>query len=120
MVRVKGKQMQDSPRHTAKIGAVWQRGPWSVAPAVLHIGKRFGDTEEKQSVAGYTVANLNVDYTLKNVPGLRAARVGIAVTNLFDKRYVGIINTSDYAVGGLPTYLPGAPRAATLTVNAKF
>ncbi|MBW7900947.1 MAG: TonB-dependent receptor [Rhodocyclaceae bacterium] len=120
VVNVKGKQMQDSPRHTAKIGAVWQRGPWSVAPAVLYIGKRFGDTEEKQSVAGYAVANLNVDYALKNLPGLRAARVGIAVTNLFDKRYVGIINTSDYAVGGLPTYLPGAPRAATLTVNAKF
>lgn len=120
VVNVKGKQMQDAPRHTAKIGAVWHRGPWSVAPAVLHIGKRFGDTEEKQSVPGYTVANLNIDHELKNIAGFRSARVGLAISNLFDKRYIGIINTSDYAVGGLPTYLPGAPRAAALTVNAKF
>ncbi len=120
VVNVKGKQMQDSPRHTAKLGAVWRHGAWAVAPSVLYIGKRFGDTEEKQSVAGHAVANLNVDYDVKGLPGLRTARVGIAVTNLFDKRYIGIINASDYAVGGQPTYLPGAPRAVAMTLQTKF
>jgi iron complex outermembrane receptor protein len=66
------------------------------------------------------VADLNIDYELKDVLGLERLGASLAVSNLFDKRYIGIINASDYAVGGLPTYLPGAPRSVALTVSAKF
>lgn len=120
VVRVDGKQMQDSPRHSAKIGAVWRVGAWSVAPVLRYIGKRFGDTEELEPVSAHAVADLNIDYELKDVLGLERLGASLAVSNLFDKRYIGIINASDYAVGGLPTYLPGAPRSVALTVSAKF
>lgn len=120
VVQVRGMQMQDSPRHMAKVGAVWRIGPWSVTPSVRFTGKRFGDTEEKQAVAGYTVADLGIDYQARNLLGFKQLDLGLSISNLFDRRYIGLINTSDYAVGGLPTYLPGTPRAVALTVRGKF
>lgn len=120
VVNVKGMQMQDAPKHMAKVGAVWRIGPWSIAPSVRFTGKRFGDTEEKQVVSGYTVADLGIDYQARNLLGFKRLDIGLSISNLFDRRYIGLINTSDYAVGGLPTYLPGTPRAAALTVSGKF
>ena len=120
VVNVQGKQMQDSPRHMLKAGMVWRWGGWSFMPSVRYIGKRFGDTEEKQAVDGYTVADLGIAYRTRNVLGFKQMDVDLNISNLFDKRYIGIINTSDYAVGGLPTYLPGTPRALAVKVSAKF
>ncbi len=120
VVNVQGKQMQDSPRHMLKAGMVWRWGGWSFMPSVRYIGKRFGDTEEKQAVDGYAVADLGIAYRTRNVLGFKQMDVDLNISNLFDKRYIGIINTSDYAVGGLPTYLPGTPRALAVKVSAKF
>ena len=120
VVPVSGKQMQDSPKHLFKLGGVWRMGGWSVAPSVRWTGKRFGDTEEKQGVAGYAVADLGISYRLAKVLGFQTMDIDFNVTNLFDRRYIGLINTSDYAVGGLPTYLPGAPRAVVVGVRGKF
>src|SRR5690606_33789506 len=119
-VNTKGKQMQDSPRQMASIGAVWRLGSWSIAPLVRYTGRRFGGTVEDQAVPGYAVADLGIDYALGNVAGLQNLGIGLSVTNLFDKRYIGIINTNDYAVGGLPSYLPGAPRTVALTLSGRF
>ncbi|MBN9463196.1 MAG: TonB-dependent receptor [Burkholderiales bacterium] len=120
IVNTKGKQMQDSPRQMASIGAVWRLGSWSIAPLVRYTGRRFGGTVEDQAVAGYAVADLGIDYALGNVAGLQNLGIGLSVTNIFDKRYIGIINTNDYAVGGLPSYLPGAPRTVAVTLSGRF
>lgn len=120
VVNVKGKQMQDSPKQMASVGAVWRLGSWSVASLVRYTGRRFGGTQEDQPVSGYTVTDLSIDYALGKVAGLQNLGIGLSVTNLFDKRYIGIINTNDYAVGGLPSYLPGAPRTVALTLNGRF
>ncbi|MEQ4617669.1 MAG: TonB-dependent receptor [Corticimicrobacter sp.] len=120
IVNVKGKQMQDSPRHIASLNAYWHPDNWTLMAGLRYIGSRFGDTEEKEKVAAYTVVDLGVGYTLPSTLGLRDLSLNLTVSNLFDKRYIGIIGTSDYAVGGGTSYMPGAPRTIAFNLSGRF
>lgn len=120
VIPVGGKQMQDSPRHMAKATAVWRPGAWTLMLAANHIGSRFGDTEEKERVASHTVFDAGVSYDFSRFMGIRDASLGLTVSNLFDKRYIGVINSSDYTVGGKPSYYPGAPRTVVLALSGRF
>jgi len=120
LVRVKNRQMQDSPRHMVKLNAVWQPGNWTLMAGVRYLGARFGDTEEREKVAGYTLVDASLGYQFGKAAGLRELDVSLSIANLFDKRYIGIIGTSDYAVGGGTSYMPGAARSVVLAASGRF
>lgn len=120
VVPVGGKQMQDSPRHMAKATAIWRPGAWTLMLAANHIGARFGDTEEQERVESHTVVDAGIYYDFSRFMGIRDASLGLTVSNVFDKRYIGVINSSDYAVGGGTSYYPGAPRTVVMSLSGRF
>lgn len=115
-----GKQVPNAPRMLAKLGVDWRSGNWNVSPVVRYVGKRYGDTLNKQKIDGYFLADLHVGYQWKNVAMLQEVGIGLSVLNLFDKRYIGQISASDFDLNAGTTYYAGAPRTAVMTVSARF
>lgn len=115
-----GKQVPNAARVLAKLGIDWRSGNWNVSPVARYVGKRYGDVLNTQQVDAHFLTDFNVGYQWKNFASLRELTFGIAVLNLFDKKYIGQISASDFDVNAGATYYAGAPRTAAMTVSAKF
>jgi len=87
---------------------------------VRYLGSRFGDAEEKEKVDAYTLVDAGLGYRLGSVTGLRELDITLSVSNLFDKRHIGIISASDYSVGGNTSYMPGPMRTVSLNLSGRF
>jgi len=116
--KVKGTQFPDVPNWTFAAGLNWHtRDAWlgggqlTITPIVNYISDRWGDTTRTQYLPGYATVDLNIAYDYQTPIGLFNA--SLTVTNLFDKSYIGFVNTSYYqqAQGTSAYYYPGAPRA---------
>lgn len=121
---VVGKQLPDTPRWQASLGGTWKTpmasGQFSLSPVVRYVGSRYGDTQGTQKVDGYFTADLSVGYQQKL--GLGKLNASLSVQNLFDKQYIGFINTSYYQAtsGTNAYYYPGAPRTVMAKVGYDF
>lgn len=121
VIPIAGKQIADTPKLSAKLGASWQLGPFSVSPLVRYIGARYGDAQETQKISGYTVADLHLGYKPRGLQGYaKDLRFSLSVLNLADKRYIGIITADDRNPGSAPVYYPGAPRTVVVSVTGQF
>ncbi|RZB33115.1 MAG: hypothetical protein SRB2_04180 [Desulfobacteraceae bacterium Eth-SRB2] len=60
----------------------------------------------KEKIDDYAVVNLNLGYTIDDFWGLREAKIGLELSNLFDERYVGAIEASDT---GMADYCANSP-----------
>lgn len=116
----KGKQVPDTPEWLVKFGPTWEDYGFSVTPMVRYVGTRYGDTENKETISDYTVVDLHLSYTMKELLGLKKFTVGLDFINLFDRAYVGQINTSDFVLSNGVTYYPGAPLTVMSSVTAEF
>lgn len=121
VIPVAGKQMADTPKFSAKLGAAWRLGQFTVSPLVRYIGPRFGDALESQKIAGYAVADLHFGYQARSLPGFaRDLGLSLSVLNLTDKRYIGIIAADDRNPGSASVYHPGAPRTVVVSLSGQF
>lgn len=116
----KGKQVPDTPEWMFKFAPTWEQYGFAVTPVVRYIGTRYGDTENKEKIGNYTVVDLHLAYTLKELLGLKKFTIGLDFINLFDRRYVGQINTSDFALSNSVTYYPGAPFTVMSSITAEI
>lgn len=115
-----GKQVADAPRVMAKLGASYRLGGWMLTPTARYVGARYGNALNTQKLSSYSVADLDIQYDFGRVGGFRSVTAALSVTNLFDRRYVGIISSNDVDMAGTATYYPAAPRAVAATFTAKF
>lgn len=110
-VMVKGKDVPDAPTWTAAFGATLKLGDFSLSPVGRYVGSRYGDSLNTQQVPDYLVFDVSATYDIA-VPYGKIV-LSLSVDNVFDKRYIGFINSGYYqatsASGGI--YFPGAPRA---------
>lgn len=120
IVQSKGKQVPDTPEWMAKFGPTWEDYGFSVTPLIRFIGTRYGDTENKEKISDYTVVDLHMGYTRKDTLGFKKIAVGLDLINLFDRAYVGQINTSDFALNNSINYYPGAPFTVMSSITAEF
>jgi len=120
VAQIKGKQVPDTPEWMFKFGPTWESYGFSVTPLVRYVGTRYGDTENKEKVEDYAVVDLHMSYTVRDVVPFRKLAVGVDIVNLFDERYVGQINTSDFALNNNVNYYPGAPFTVMSSVTAEF
>ena len=117
----KGKQVPDAPVWLAKFGAEYRYGPWSVMPLLRYTGSRYGDAMNTEKVAAYTTVDFNTSYRFGKLGGLASLEAGLALTNLFDKRYIGSINVGqDDARPGATNYYPGAPRTLVISITGRY
>ncbi|MFZ2268942.1 MAG: TonB-dependent receptor [Azonexus sp.] len=118
-LQVDGKQLPDVPEWMGNIGAVWQHGGWSVVPVVQYVGSRWATSNYDQKIDAYSTTDLTVAYGNKGSWG--NWELSLAALNLFDRKYIGQISTSEVntATNGA-FYYPGAPRTLVATLRLGF
>ena len=111
----KGKQVVDTPEWMARAGLIYRWGSFELVPSLRYLGERYGDADHGERVGSHLLTDLALRYSRKKVLG-GTLKAGLELNNLFDKKYVAVINASDDNQGGSASYLPGAPFSAMLTV----
>lgn len=116
---VEGKQMPDVPRVMASVGASWEFFPtWSFSPLVHYLGKRYADSMHQEKVGGYT--RVDLDLSKKSKTGWGELSTSLAVVNLFDRKYIGLITAADVQGTGAYSFYPGAPLSVMGKMSLSF
>jgi len=118
VLKIKDNQIPDTPKWIIKSGLSYMIKNFEISARVKWIDSRYGDALNKEKIDDYAVVNLNLEYAIDNFWVLKKARVGLEVSNLFDKRYVGAIVASDTGTGA--EYYAGPPFTAIFTLSGKF
>ncbi|MCJ2187932.1 TonB-dependent receptor [Novosphingobium beihaiensis] len=116
-VPTNGKRERGAPKYSFGTRVQGTLGPVELGFQVKRTGPRFLNDINTIKLPGYTVADLDVRFSLENY-GLDKSYFQLNVTNLFDKVYIGSAN------GGLTTassYVNiGSPRAIQGTLVIGF
>lgn len=119
-ISTKGKQIPNTPRAMFKAGVTYTWNDFAFTPVVRIISERYGDAQNLNKVPGYTVADFNVAYNIRQKFGLDEATLKFGVVNLFDKKYISEISPNDTDLSSDAQYYVGAPRTFIGTVAIKF
>jgi iron complex outermembrane receptor protein len=84
------------------------------------LDERCGDAENTEKVDDYAVVDLKFGYTKRNIAVVDALKLSLEFTNLFDKKYVSLINGMDDSRAGKTSYYAGAPFTTLLTVSLEI
>jgi iron complex outermembrane receptor protein len=115
-----GNQVVDTPEWLVKTGVIFHPGNFEIIPMVRYQGERYSDAENIGKVGSNTVADLRLSYTFPGIMKSKALKVSLDLTNLFDEKYVSVINASDDTRDGVATFYQGAPFAAMLSASLEF
>lgn len=117
---VKGKQVVDTPEWMFRAGAIYTYGAWELAPALRYLGNRYGDSTHSEKIDSHLLADVRLSYLRPKFYQGSSLKLSLEVNNLFDKKYISVINASDDARNGSATYYVGAPRSVMLSVALGF
>lgn len=115
-----GRQVADTPRWLLKAGLIHRLGGVEVMPLVQTLGPRYADAEHKNRVGSHTVVDLRASYTWERLAVVQRLKLGLEVTNLFNRKYVSVINASDDTRDGGATFHPGQPFAALVALGVEL
>jgi len=116
---VDGKQLPDVPKWMGNIGAAWQYAGFTVAPVVQYVGSRWATSNYDQKISAYTTTDLTVSYGNKGNWG--SWELSLAALNLFDRKYIGQISTSEVnTASNGAIYYQGAPHTLVATLRLGF
>ncbi len=119
-VAAKGKQLPDRPKMYGNISAAYEINGYRIAPVVRYLDKRYVDVLNKYSVSSTWLTDLSISKDI-TMGGSHSLQVSLSVMNLFDKKYISTISTSDINTNqGAPTYMVGAPRTIFGSLSYKF
>jgi iron complex outermembrane recepter protein len=122
-VKSKGKKVVDTPRllgnaqlRFARTGFVAQLGGRYVAERYFSILN-----SDDGKVPAYTTIDANVEYTMRNVPGVRELSFRANALNITDENYIGTIGTGGFTrTGDTQTLLAGARRLLFFSIGTRF
>lgn len=120
VLKSKGRQVVDTPKLFVKTGFIYRTGGFEFVPSARFIGTRYGDVEHKEKIASYAVADLKIGYEVKKIEALKSLKFALELNNIFDKKYVSVINVSDDNRAGAASYYQGAPFTVMFTASAEF
>ncbi|TCD48691.1 outer membrane beta-barrel protein [Chlorobium sp. N1] len=106
-IDVKGEQVPDAPEFMAKGIVSYRLGDLTISPVARYTSTRYGDALHEQKVDGATLFDLDLTWS-RPMLGFKNVDCSLSFINIFDRKYVSMISTSDYKT--LKTsYQPGAP-----------
>lgn len=117
---VKGNQVVDTPEWLVKSGLIFKYRGFEIVPMFRYLGERFGDVEHRERVGDHFLVDLMLSYTKKDFLKAKDMRFSLEFYNLFDKKYVSVINVSDDNRGGGTSYYTGAPFTVVARASMKF
>ncbi|MYM21968.1 TonB-dependent receptor [Duganella sp. FT135W] len=108
-----GKWVAGAPANTETVSLNYQHGGWNTGLFVKRVAKVYADngaTHEAFAIDPVTLANLFINYRVKNPVGfVKMAKLQMGVNNLFDRH-----NIVDIASAGSKTSSSAAPSPADL------
>ena len=116
----KGRQVVDTPRFMARTGLSYRWGNFEISPSIRYLGPRFGNATHTERIGSHVVADLALNYTRKKALGNATLKAGLELNNLFNRKYVAVVNASDDNQGGAASYMAGAPFGAALKVGLEW
>ena len=114
-----GKQIVDVPKWTVVSGLILKYKDFEVVPQMRYLGKRYGDCQHNEEIPSHAVFDLKLNYTKEKIGMLKGLKVSLEFDNIFNKKYVSVINAMDYAVSGT-TYGVGAPFTVRGSISFAF
>lgn len=118
-LKSEGKQVVDVPRWTVASGLILNYNNFEIMPQVRFLSKRYGNVEHTERIPSFLVCDLRVSYFQERIGFIKNFKVSVEVDNLFDKKYISVINAMDDAVSGT-TYGVGAPFTVRGSLSFKF
>ena len=119
-LNAKNNQVIDTPEWMVKSGLIFKYGGFEITPIVRYVGDRYGDVQHQEHVPDYFLADLEVAYTWKNVWIAKSMKLSLQLQNLFDNKYVSVINASDDSRAGSTSYYVGAPFSGYVKLSMEF
>lgn len=116
---IKGNRVPDNAKWLLQGGVTVEPVDWLVANlSARYLSSRYTNFVNSETVPGYTIVNAYVDIGdgLKFGP-LKGVKLRFNVDNLFNKDYLGTINTG---TTGLASFRPGPDRTMQLSLRADF
>ncbi len=134
-----GKRLVETPEWQYGARAVFLYGPARLGIGAKRVTPRFATDVNDVIIPGYTVVDVDARVSLKSL-GMEKTFVQLNVSNLFDKQYLGTINsqiaiptnfglgvtgigqngTSSIPGGANPTFQPGSPRSFSVSLQVGF
>lgn len=115
-VALRGKTVVDAPKHMARGEINYDKDGFFGRIGVNYMSKRFFTYTNDQSVPGRVLVDATIGYRITDKIEVQAN-----ASNLFDKKYIGTINSAGTGNSGdRQTLLVGAPQQFFVTVKAGF
>ena len=113
---LRGKTVVDAPKHMARGEISYDRDNFFGRIGANYMSKRFFTYTNDQSVPGRVLVDATVGYRFTD-----KIEVQLNASNLFDKKYIGTINSAGTGNSGdRQTLLVGAPQQFFATLKAGF
>lgn len=116
----KGRQVADTPEFLFKTGIIYKYGPVEIVPMLKYLADRYGDVEHTEKIGDVVVADLNLKYTRKMKSIGDTLKISLQLQNLFDNKYISVVNASDDSRAGGTSYYAGAPFTVLLSVSFEY
>ncbi|MGC8774072.1 MAG: TonB-dependent receptor [Chlorobaculum sp.] len=117
-IDIKGNQVPDAPEFMAKGIVSYTIGDFTISPVVRYSSARYGDVQHQQKIDGATLFDLDLTWS-RAMLGFRNVDCSLSFINLFDKKYVSLISTSDYKTLN-SSYQPGAPFTVVASIALHY
>ena len=113
---IKGKTVVDSPKHMLRGELTYDNGKVFGRIGANYMSERYFTYTNDQSVPGRTIVDASLGYRVTDT-----IEVQLNATNLFDKQYIGTINSAGTGnIGDRQTLLVAAPQQFFGTVKIGF
>ena len=117
-IQIEGNQVPDAPEFLAKGMVSWKTGELTISPIARYTSTRYGDVMHTQKIDGATAFDLDFTWS-KAMLGFKSVDCSLTFMNLFDKKYVSLISTSDYKTLN-STFQPGAPFTVVASIAVHY
>ena len=114
-----GRQIVDTPQWVVLAGIIGKYKQLELVPMLRYIGKRYGDIMHHEQIDAYSVFDVKVSYCKDKIHMLKNVTFSLEFDNIFNKKYVSVINASDDTVSGT-SYYAGAPFSVKGSVSCMF
>lgn len=120
ILAIDGNQVPDAPEFLVKGILSYQIADFTLSPIIRYTSSRYGDILHSEKIEGAALFDFNMTYNTA-LPGIKMKQLAVTLsfTNIFNKEYIGIINTADYKTLG-SSYQSGAPFTLYGSVAVSF
>ena len=122
-----GKQMTNTPNWKAGLSAQYETNAWYVRLKGKYTGQEFSTMTNDQSVAGYTLFDLDAGYQFPNAGMFKKTTLRFNMSNITNKQYLSpssfnVLNATTYGAATAKSvyYYMGAPRFVSVTLSTDF